>query len=141
MFGGDSSEPAMNDFLRLVFPAYLATPSNMPIVGPAVGRCAFNGEVAAFYFAQRAPLYDVRDRLAGIRQPTLVVVGDRDWLTPPAASQDIARRLPNAELRVLPDAGHFAFIEQPALFNAAVRQFARRLQSANAPARVAVSAS
>jgi proline iminopeptidase len=132
MFSGDFSEPAMDDFLRLVFPAYLADQSKMPIVGPAVGRSAFNPEVAAFYFSQRAPLYDVRDKLPGIGQPSLVVVGDRDWLTPPAASEDIVHRLPNAELRVLPNAGHFAFIEQPKLFADAVRQFAR------APASVAV---
>ena len=79
--------------------------------------------IAAFYFSKRAPLYDVREQLPGISQPILVVVGEQDWLTPPTASEDLAQHLPNAQLLNLPDAGHFAFIEQPELFNAAVRQF------------------
>jgi proline iminopeptidase len=124
MFGGDFSEPSMNDFIRLVFPAYLANPSNMATLGPTIGRCNFNPEVASFYFSERAPLYDVRDKLAGVRQPTLVIVGEQDWLTPPSASRALAACLPNSELVVIPDAGHFAFVEQPDRFNSAVRQFA-----------------
>ena len=124
MFGGDFSEPAVNDFIRLVFPAYLANPSNMATLGPTIGRCNFNPEVAAFYFSTRAPLYDLRDKLAGIRQPTLVLVGEQDWLTPPGTAQALAAGLPSSELVVLPDAGHFAFVEQPDIFNTAVRQFA-----------------
>jgi len=124
MFGGDFSDPALNDFIRLVFPAYLANPSNMASLGPTIGRCNFNPEVAAFYFSKRAPLYDLRDKLAGIRQPTLVLVGEQDWLTPPGTAQALAAGLPGSELVVLPDAGHFAFVEQPDIFNTAVRQFA-----------------
>jgi proline iminopeptidase len=123
MFGGDFSEPAMLDFQRLVFPAYVGDPSKLPIVGQTIGRSTFSADVAAFYFSKRAPLYDVTEHLAPISQPTLVVVGEQDWLTPPAASEDIARRIPNADLLVLDDAGHFAFIERPETFNAAVRQF------------------
>jgi proline iminopeptidase len=132
MFSGDFSESAMLDFQRLVFPAYVADPSKLPIVGQIVGRSTFSADVAAFYFSKRAPLYDVAEQLSGISQPTLVVVGEQDWLTPPQASEDIARRVPNAELLVLKDAGHFAFVEQAELFNAAVRQFV----AAPAPAAV-----
>ena len=39
--------------------------------------------------------------------PTLVVVGERDWRTPPSASRTIAAGIPRAELRVLPGVGHF----------------------------------
>ena len=94
MFGGDFSEPSMLDFQRLVFPAYVANPSKLPIVGQTIGRSIFSPDVAAFYFSQRAPLYDVRDQLPGISQPTLVVVGDAGLAYAPAASGDIAQPAP-----------------------------------------------
>jgi pimeloyl-ACP methyl ester carboxylesterase len=49
-----------------------------------------------------------------------VVVGDYDWLTPPNAGRALASGIPGAELRVVRDAGHLAFGEQPELVAAAV---------------------
>lgn len=42
----------------------------------------------------------------------LVVVGDRDRLTPKAFSDEIVRRVPGAEYVVIPDAGHMVLIEK-----------------------------
>ena len=44
--------------------------------------------------------------LAGIQQPVLVANGDDDRMVPTSNSYDLARRLPNATLRIYPDAGH-----------------------------------
>ncbi len=128
MFGGDFSEAATVDFMRLVFPAYVHDPSRFSDVAEAVGRSAFNTEVASFYFSERAPLYDLRDRVPHIRVPSLVAVGEFDWLTPPSASQSLAAALPNARLLILPNAGHFAFLEQPEAFMHAVRDLAAARQ-------------
>lgn len=46
------------------------------------------------------------DDLSGIRQPVLVANGDSDKMVPSSNSVDLARRLPNAELVLYPDAGH-----------------------------------
>ena len=53
--------------------------------------------------------------LSVIRQPVLVANGESDRMVPTSNSVDLARRLPNAELVVYPDAGHggiFQFHEQ-----------------------------
>jgi pimeloyl-ACP methyl ester carboxylesterase len=53
--------------------------------------------------------------LARIHQPVLVANGDDDRMVPTANSYDLARRLPNATLRIYPDAGHggiFQYHEQ-----------------------------
>lgn len=53
--------------------------------------------------------------LSVIRQPVLVANGDNDRMVPTQNSADLARRLPNAELVIYPDAGHggiFQFHEQ-----------------------------
>ena len=53
--------------------------------------------------------------LSVIQQPVLVANGDDDRMVPTPNSVDMARRLPNAELVIYPDAGHggiFQFHEQ-----------------------------
>ncbi|MFJ9019281.1 alpha/beta fold hydrolase [Streptomyces sp. NPDC102259] len=53
--------------------------------------------------------------LSVIQQPVLVANGDDDRMVPTPNSVDLARRLPNAELVIYPDAGHggiFQFHEQ-----------------------------
>jgi pimeloyl-ACP methyl ester carboxylesterase len=44
--------------------------------------------------------------LSRIRQPVLVANGDADRMVPSSNSYDLAQRLPNATLRIYPDAGH-----------------------------------
>jgi 3-oxoadipate enol-lactonase len=76
-----------------------------------------------------AALQALRDRpdagpgLANIKVPTLVIVGADDVLTPPAAAQSLAERIPGATLVTIPEAGHLSNMEQPDKFNDAVRAF------------------
>lgn len=44
--------------------------------------------------------------LSRIQQPVLVANGEADRMVPTSNSYDLARRLPNATLRIYPDAGH-----------------------------------
>lgn len=44
--------------------------------------------------------------LSVIRQPVLVVNGDHDRMVPTVNTHDLARRLPNSQLIIYPDAGH-----------------------------------
>jgi proline iminopeptidase len=123
IFSGDITEATMADFMRLVLPAYLRDPANFDLLAGALGRTITNPELMTYYFAHSAARYDLRPCLGAIRIPTLVVVGDYDWLLPPSASRVIAAGIPEAELVVVPDAGHMPFIEQPAAFQAAIRRF------------------
>jgi len=53
--------------------------------------------------------------LSVIRRPVLVATGERDRMVPTKRSVDLARRLPDSELVIYPDAGHggiFQFHEQ-----------------------------
>jgi pimeloyl-ACP methyl ester carboxylesterase len=65
--------------------------------------------------------------LQGVTVPALVVVGQEDTLTPVAESEKLAQTMPNAELVVLPRAGHLSSVEQPEAFNAALAAFLSRL--------------
>ena len=66
---------------------------------------------------------DWQDRLSSIAVPTLVIAGADDMGTPVAMAQDIASRVPGAELVVLQEASHLSVVEQPAAFANAVTAF------------------
>ena len=123
VFGGDVSQETMAEFERLVVPAYVHSPERVGPVLEPLGRSSFNHEVAAHYFRNNSALYDVRDHLGEILVPTLVIVGENDWLIPPSASRVIAEGIPGAELVVIPEAGHFSFAERPEAYADAVSRF------------------
>jgi len=59
---------------------------------------------------------DLRAQLSGISQTTLVLAGERDTLTPNAASEAMAQTLPNARLQVIQGAAHAPFLSHPTIF-------------------------
>jgi pimeloyl-ACP methyl ester carboxylesterase len=59
--------------------------------------------------------------------PVLISCGTRDRLTPVSHSEIMALRLPEAELQVLPDAGHVAFMDRHVVVNAALHRLADRM--------------
>ena len=56
---------------------------------------------------------DLRGELPGIRQPALVVCGERDTLTPPQAAHYLAAQLPDARLAMIEGAAHAPFLSHP----------------------------
>jgi len=71
--------------------------------------------------------FDGRDLLARVRVPTLVVAGSDDQITPVAQSEDLARGIAGARLEVIAQAGHQAPLEQTAMFNRLVTEFAEAI--------------
>jgi pimeloyl-ACP methyl ester carboxylesterase len=71
---------------------------------------------------ERPSLYDLRDELAAVDVPLLLVVGDEDDGALDASLM-LKRTIPTAGLVVLPRTGHTANLEEPALFNRAVAGF------------------
>lgn len=65
--------------------------------------------------------------LRGLAAPALVMVGDEDALATEDEARAMTEALPNAELLVIPRAGHLCAVEQPDLFNQAVAEFAAAL--------------
>ena len=59
---------------------------------------------------------DLRSALPGVGQPTLVIAGERDTLTPPQAAQYMAAQIPDARLAVIAGAAHAPFLSHPEEF-------------------------
>jgi pimeloyl-ACP methyl ester carboxylesterase len=71
----------------------------------------------------RASAEDVRDVLAHVDVPTLLVYGNRDVRAPLTVAEALRAAISGSRLVVLPDAGHLCNIEAPDEFNVAVRDF------------------
>jgi pimeloyl-ACP methyl ester carboxylesterase len=66
---------------------------------------------------------DTRDLLRTIRAPTLLLWGEDDRRSPVDIAKRIHAVMPDAELAIIPRAGHLSNMEQPATFNRHVRCF------------------
>ncbi len=62
-------------------------------------------------------------KLTQIKVPTLVIVGEEDLPRPPAEAQEMVGLIPNAQLEIIPKAGHICTIEQPERVNQVLRNF------------------
>lgn len=63
---------------------------------------------------------DSRPSLSVISVPTMVLVGEKDGVTPPEHAREMADAIPDAKLVVVPNAGHVSTLEQPEAVNAAL---------------------
>jgi len=71
--------------------------------------------------------HDMLDRLHDIRQPTAIVVGELDVVTPPYLSEELRQRIPKSELHLISGAGHTVYVEKPDAFFEVVRGFLGRV--------------
>jgi pimeloyl-ACP methyl ester carboxylesterase len=63
------------------------------------------------------------DRLWRVAAPTLLVWGEHDGVVPLAVGRRLADLLPDAELAVVPGAGHSPMWDRPEAFNRLVTEF------------------
>jgi len=77
--------------------------------------------------ALRAKMVTIRSRnpadLAAARCPVLFISNDEDVQIPPFAADAMARVIPGAKVVHIPDAGHSAYFERPAVFNRIVDEY------------------
>jgi len=92
------------------------------------GLARYAPEVIRHFAAQDYGGIDVEDRLGTVTHPVLVLAGRHDRTCAVAASEDMARRLPNAELVVFENSAHMMFAEEQDRYLATVRHFLDRVR-------------
>jgi proline iminopeptidase len=95
---------------------------------PASNRPTDNGGwmVQAMYMSMGVK-HDYRAALKQVNAPVLVIHGDKD-LQPEKASRMYADAFPNADFRIIQNAGHFSFQDQPEAFALAVSEFLSKIK-------------
>ena len=75
-------------------------------------------------FAPHMTTADLADEAAALPVPALVIIGQRDRITPPRQGQRLVEILPDAEPVEIEGVGHTSMLEAPEQFTAAVERFA-----------------
>jgi len=83
--------------------------------------------------AKSAIRNNLGEELNQIKQPTLLVWGNNDSITPPFVAQEFHKLIPNSELHFVDKCGHAPMMEVPDEFNAILHKFLKKL---NEPATV-----
>ncbi|HET6994166.1 MAG TPA: alpha/beta hydrolase [Chitinophagaceae bacterium] len=84
--------------------------------------------------AKSAIRNNLGEELNQIKQPTLLVWGNNDTITPPFVAREFNRLIPNSELYFIDKCGHAPMMEVPEEFNVILHKF---LKKHNEPATVA----
>jgi proline iminopeptidase len=67
--------------------------------------------------------FDVRAELAKLDAPVLVLAGRHDFVCGPRFAEEIAAGIKGARLHIFENSGHFAHLEEPSAFAAAIADF------------------
>lgn len=77
--------------------------------------------------AKSAIRNNLGDELAVIKQPTLLIWGNDDAITPPFVAREFNRLIPNSELHFIDKCGHAPMMERPEEFNVILHKFLKKL--------------
>ena len=83
--------------------------------------------------AKSAIRNNLGDELNNIKQPTLLIWGNNDTVTPPFVAKEFQKLIPNSELHFIDKCGHAPMMEVPDEFNIILDKFLKKL---SAPATV-----
>lgn len=104
----------------------------MGVIGDALNESVFAELIQGFsaldmeaYFQNLRALgeHDASDVLGLIEVPTLLLSGDRDAMTPPALSREIASKIRGAELYIIRGGTHYTAVEFPELVSLRLAKF------------------
>jgi proline iminopeptidase len=85
---------------------------------------------SASALARNEPLlheFNATPYLGEIHAPTLIIVGDDDFITPPSQAKIMHAGIPNSELTIIEQAGHFSHVERPDAVVGAIRKWLSRV--------------
>jgi pimeloyl-ACP methyl ester carboxylesterase len=71
--------------------------------------------------------FDARSEVAGINQPTLIICGEDDLMTPVKFSRYLAEKIHAAQIMVIPGAGHMVMLEKPGVVAGLIDEFLEKL--------------
>jgi pimeloyl-ACP methyl ester carboxylesterase len=67
--------------------------------------------------------FDLRDDVKNIKQPTLIICGDDDQMTPVRFSEYLAGEIKGSRLEIIPQAGHMVMLERADIVSGLIGEF------------------
>lgn len=103
--------------------AYFFADGSPERVDAAVARMLRVGREQTLRDFRASDAFDALERLGEISVPVFAVSGAADKLAPAKHAIALADRVPGAQARIIPSAGHFVMVERPAETNEAIAAF------------------
>lgn len=79
--------------------------------------------------AKSAIRNNLGEELNQVKQPTCLIWGNNDTITPPFVAKEFNKLIPNSELHFVNNCGHAPMMEVPAEFNKILEQFLAKLKT------------
>jgi len=114
------------------WPALIALARLAGLVGPGLDEEAFLALAGDFggldprmfgAVAREMGRHDATDLLTSVGVPVLIIAGSADVLIPSRVAEKMARRIPGAELTIVPGGTSFVPLEHPELVNLRIEKF------------------
>lgn len=83
--------------------------------------------IRLLWIARNTQNYNMEDELPKIFQPTLLVWGKNDIITPPEVGETFCQKMPNAQLKWIDKCGHAPMMERPEQFVGYLKNFLSEL--------------
>ena len=100
-----------------------------PLAAELLDRAAQIGPAVKLNDLRCCDVFDVMDRVGGIRLATLVLCGSNDVMTPVKYSYYLHDKIQGSEIRIIEGGSHFVQLEQPEAVNAAIEEFLAKCSS------------
>jgi pimeloyl-ACP methyl ester carboxylesterase len=129
----DAESPTKETFaewMRVCHPLLSRRAGRDPRLGQVEAARIQTTDVNLHFMSDEGKKTDHRSELAGVRCPTLVLVGKHDPLVPVHLASEIVDAIPRglAQLDVIPDAAHDVFADNPKRSYASIRDFLASLE-------------
>ncbi|MEP6513818.1 MAG: alpha/beta hydrolase [Parafilimonas sp.] len=116
---------------------YIKTKTEMTFYNPETASKELVDEVYAIVnnrikaikiiaLAKSAIRNNLGDELNKVKQPTLLIWGNNDSITPPFVAKEFHKLLPNSELHFIDKCGHAPMMEKPEEFNSVLHNFLKK---------------
>lgn len=126
------TEDGVGALMEDQLPFHFREPRGAPLaeyLRRTAGLARYAPDVIRHFAVQDYGGIDLEDRLGQVTHPVLVLAGRHDRTCPAGAAEDMARRLPDAELVVFENSAHMMFAEEQDRYLATVRGFLDRVVS------------
>lgn len=110
--GNFESEQQLREYFQVMRPMYSVTydPHSQQEIPD---RAILSVDAINVAFGGFLRSYNILNQLDKITAPTLVIAGRKDWICPPEFSEEIAKKIPNADLRIFENSGHLIRVDEP----------------------------
>lgn len=121
--GTFKSSEHMKEYFAVLKPLYSRKAALGQLTAPAADFTVWNHEAANVAFGGFLRTFNLTPRLHEIEAPTLVMGGRHDWICAPEFSEEIARLIPNSQLKIFENSAHSLRLDEPELMLATIEAF------------------